>query len=241
MRTVRITQTLRDRLRDSNRKVTFLMDGTAVTSDFFDWVDHTLHGVSKDSFWQSGVARDIGTTNNRPYISTSDLLKPRGENENPIGGYFVVSKTKSSSLDNPVTVISQLGLSRFVIPTRSDIEIMKITLSDVTPSGRERTYVAAMQTQSGSAFGTVYIPHGGYYEAESHKYTTHANLWTRTLVSGNQGFSTTSPEFGYWYQFLYVYKSKVNFSNMRIAKGSGGIAPDAYSAFKYMPIRPVWK
>lgn len=356
MRTVRITQTLRDWLRDSNRKVTFLMDGTTVTSDFFDWVDHTLHGVSKDSFWQSGVTRDngllfpavpaynavyriprlsddsnveisgapfvlnttssyyqismqtqtspgfsdgwfhvtrngvtinyrlyrrsylhemkeaydtyqlsdkacrgwyyyevvnvhgiwtldrnLGATNNRPYISTSDMLKPRDENENPIGGYFVVSKTKSSSLDNPVTVISQLGLSRFVIPTRSDIETMKITLSDVTPSGRERTYVAAMQTQSGSAFGTVYIPHGGYYEAESHKYTTHANLWTRTLVSGNQGFSTTSPEFGYWYQFLDVYKSKVNFSNMRIANGSGGIAPDAYSAYKYMPIRPVWK
>lgn len=201
MRTVRITQTLRDWLRDSNRKVPFLMDGTTVTSNFFDWVDHTLHGASKDLFWQSGVTRDNG------------LLFPA------VPAYNAVYRIPKLSGDSNVEI--------------SGAPFVKTETSAY--------YEISMQTQSGSALSTVYIPHGGYYEAESHKYTTHANLWTRTLVSGNQGFSTTSSKFGYWYQFLDVYKSMVNFSNMRIANGSGGIAPDSYSAFKYMPIRPVWK
>lgn len=76
---------------------------------------------------------------------------------------------------------------------------------------------------------------------DSPKYETHANIWTSTLLSGNQGFDPAlSPEFGYWYLYLNVYGRSTNFSQMRFANGSGGMAPTDDSVYKFMPIRLIW-
>lgn len=178
--------------------------------------------------------RNLGAETDKPYISTSSALKG---NSGAIGAYFKIAEQKSTGSN---LVIGQLALaSRWALPEQSDLEAMGISTSDVTPTGSERSFVATMTT-SNSKLAKVYIPHSGYYEATSLKYETHANLWTRTLVSGNQGFSQESPEYGYWFRYLDVY-SAVNYSNMRLANGSSGQAPTATSVFKYMPVRPVWK
>ena len=188
--------------------------------------------------------RNLGASSNAPYISTYAGFK---DNKRAIGAYFMIGTEKAPSGDeyaygsdeknSPSTIIGKLGVSDFVIPAESQVAAWGITSQSVAVVSGEELVVAAIAT-SGSP---VYIPHGGYYEATSPKFETHANIWTRSLLSGNQGFDPKlSPEFGYWYRYLDVYGAIVNFGQMRLANGSGGMAPTANSVFKYMPIRLVW-
>lgn len=180
--------------------------------------------------------RNLGASSNKPYISTSAALR---DNTGSLGAYLRVSNVKSSSISNPTTVVSSLGVSRFQIPTRDEIENLNVNVTNM--GGYENIYIAGINTESPSQIGRVYLSHGGYYDGEDLKYDTHANLWTRTLVSGNQGFSQASPEFGLWYQYYNVYVTSLGFSNMRIANGSGGALPTSESIYKYMPLRLIWK
>lgn len=191
--------------------------------------------VSCGGYWTTD--RNIGADSGLPYITTSAALK---KNTGATGAYFKLAEGKVNVASN--LVISKLGLdSHWNIPEVTELRNMNISTTDLTPSGAERTFIARMKTDNNSQLSYVYIPHTGYYEATSQKYETHANLWTKTLVSGSQGFSTSSPEYGYWVQYLDVYNTSSGFGNMRIANGSSGQVPTATSAFKYMPIRPVWK
>lgn len=179
--------------------------------------------------------RNIGADSGLPYITTSARLKM---NSGATGAYFKLADAKSTT--SATLVISKLGMSSWKIPTQDQLNSMSVRTTDLTPTGSERTYIAGMNTQSGSKLSRVYIPHTGYFEATSLKYETHANVWSSTLVSGSQGFSSSSPEYGFWFMYLDVYNTSTNFSNMRIANGSSGQAPNSNSVFKYMPIRPVW-
>lgn len=180
--------------------------------------------------------RNLGADSGLPFITTSAALK---KNIGATGAYFKISDTKATSANNLVT--SKLSLSRWTVPEQADLSAMNIKITDITPVGAERTHVAAAVTSNGSKLSQVFIPHYGYYEATSLKLETHAILWTKSLVSGNQGFSSTSPEYGYWLQYFDAYNTSVGFSNMRLANGSSGQVPTETSVFKYLPIRPVWK
>lgn len=94
-----------------------------------------------------------------------------------------------------------------------------------------------MNTTS-SELKTIYLPYGGYLEGESHKYPMHVVFWTKTLVSGTQGFSGGSPEYGYWYNYFDVYNDKKGFSNVRFVSGSNGNNTHCYKA---MPLRLISK
>ena len=67
---------------------------------------------------------------------------------------------------------------------------------------------------------------------------TEVNLWTKTLLSGTQGFGTNSPEYGFWYRYFDVYNKRIGLSNMRFVSGSNGMNNGRYKA---MPIRLVLK
>lgn len=187
--------------------------------------------------------RNLGASSNAPYISTYAGFS---NNKRAIGAYFKVATEKAPKgdeynyndvKDSPSTIINNLAVSRFEIPNESQITNWHIEVENVSGTSGESSRVATINTSGGK----IFIPHGGYYEATSQKFETHANIWTRTLLSGNQGFDPDlSPEFGFWYRYLDVYGIKVNFGQMRFANGSGGTAPTANSVYKYMPIRLVW-
>lgn len=191
--------------------------------------------VKLGSYWT--LDRNIGATSNRPYITTNTVLKSTGATA--CGGYFKIATTKSSSQSSVNTI--DLGLGNFRIPTRSELESMDVHTEDVSGYFQlnEACNVACATTADSKIGSRIFYPHAGYYDAEMLRYETHVNMWTKTLVSGNQGFSTSSPEFGYWYLYLDVYTTKTSFSNMRIANGASGSVPDEYSVWKYMSIRPV--
>ena len=105
---------------------------------------------------------------------------------------------------------------------------------ETTPSGE--TYSRAEIKTVDSQLSRIYLPYGGYLENEVLRNPIHVDLWTRTPLSGTQGFATTSPDYGFWYKYFDIYNKSLNFSNVRFVSGSNGKNTGRYKA---MPIRLV--
>lgn len=180
--------------------------------------------------------RNLGATDNSPYVPDVNELK---DHTGAIGGYFKISENKNYSDAKQGNLSSELSPKGFEIPDKSVFEdlVAKGTLNTEirTTSLGESYYCTSMNTIN-SELQTIYLPYGGYLEGESHKYPMHVVFWTKTLVSGTQGFSVKSPEYGYWYNYFDIYNSKKGISNVRFVSGSNGNNTGRYKA---MPLRLV--
>ena len=181
--------------------------------------------------------RNLGATDNSPYVPDVNELK---DHKGAIGGYFKISENKNYSDAKKGNLSSKLSPKGFEIPDKSVFEdlVAKGTLNTEirTTSLGESYYCTSMNTIN-SELQTIYLPYGGYLEGESHKYPMHVVFWTKTLVSGTQGFSKDSPEYGYWYNYFDIYNSKKGISNVRFVSGSNGNNTGRYKA---MPIRLIY-
>lgn len=178
--------------------------------------------------------RNLGASSDRCYAPGTKALK---DNKGAIGGYFYIAKEKQNQTDAG-NIINNLPQG-FTIPENS-------VFQDIIDGGnlKEKT----RYTLSGEAYNSVeiatdnselpviYLPATGYVEGEAFRNVTHVSLWTRTLLSGNQGFDTTSPEYGFWYRYLDVYGKICTMSNLRFVSGNAGKNTGTYRA---MPIRLV--
>lgn len=182
--------------------------------------------------------RNLGATDNSPYVPDVNELK---DHKGAIGGYFKISENKNTSDVKQGNLSSTLSPKGFEIPEKSVFEdlIAKGTLNTEirTTSLGESYYCTSMNTIN-SELKTIYLPYGGYLEGESHKYPMHVVFWTKTLVSGTQGFSGKSPEYGFWYNYFDIYNSKKGISNVRFVSGSNGNNTGRYKA---MPLRLISK
>lgn len=182
--------------------------------------------------------RNLGATDNSPYVPDVNELK---DHKGAIGGYFKISENKNTSDVKQGNLSSTLSPKGFEIPEKSVFEdlIAKGTLKTEirTTSLGESYYCTSMNTIN-SELKTIYLPYGGYLEGESHKYPMHVVFWTKTLVSGTQGFSGKSPEYGFWYNYFDIYNSKKGISNVRFVSGSNGTNTGRYKA---MPLRLISK
>ena len=181
--------------------------------------------------------RNLGATDNSPYIPDVNELN---DHKGAIGGYFKIADDKDKDKDKKQwNLSSTLSPKGFEIPEKSVFEdlIAKGTLKTEirTTSLGESYYCTSMNTIN-SELQTIYLPYGGYLEGESHKYPMHVVFWTKTLVSGTQGFSVKSPEYGYWYNYFDIYNTKKGMSNVRFVSGSNGNNTGRYKA---MPLRLV--
>lgn len=180
--------------------------------------------------------RNLGATDNSPYVPDVNELK---DHKGAIGGYFKISENKNYSDAKQGNLSSELSPKGFEIPDKSVFEdlVAKGTLNTEirTTSLGESYYCTSMNTIN-SELQTIYLPYGGYLEGESHKYPMHVVFWTKTLVSGTQGFSKDSPEYGFWYNYFDIYNSKKGISNVRFVSGSNGKNTGRYKA---MPLRLV--
>ena len=187
--------------------------------------------------------RNLGATDNSPYVPDVNELK---DHKGAIGGYFKIAddkdadgKDKDKKDKKKWNLSSTLSPEGFEIPEKSVFEdlIAKGTLNTEirTTSLGESYYCTSMNTIN-SELKTIYLPYGGYLEGESHKYPMHVVFWTKTLVSGTQGFSVESPEYGYWYNYFDIFNSKKGMSNVRFVSGSNGNNTGHYKA---MPLRLV--
>lgn len=180
--------------------------------------------------------RNLGATDNSPYAPDVNELK---DHKRAIGGYFKISENKYTSnvkLGNLSSILSPKG---FEIPEKSVFEdlIANDTLkTEIRTTSLGESYYCTFMNTTSSELKTIYLPYGGYLEGESLKYPMHVVFWTKTLVSGTQGFSGSSPEYGFWYNYFDVYNSKQGISNVRFVSGSNGNNTGRYKA---MPLRLV--
>ena len=182
--------------------------------------------------------RNLGATDNSPYAPDVNELK---DHKGAIGGYFKISEDKNKSNVKQGNLSSTLSPEGFEIPEKSVFEdlIANGTLkTEVRHTALGESYYCTFMNTTSSELKTIYLPYGGYLEGESHKYPMHVVFWTKTLVSGTQGFSGGSPEYGYWYNYFDVYNDKKGISNIRFVSGSNGNNTHRYKA---MPLRLISK
>ena len=182
--------------------------------------------------------RNLGATDNSPYAPDINELK---DHKGAIGGYFKISENKNTSEPKKGNLSAALSPKGFEIPDMSVFEdlIAGNTLkTEPRSTTLGETYNCTFMKTTDSELETIYLPYGGYLEGESHKYPMHVVFWTKTLVSGTQGFSGKSPEYGFWYNYFDVYNSKKGISNVRFVSGNNGNNTGRYKA---MPLRLISK
>lgn len=181
--------------------------------------------------------RNLGASNNGYYAPDVVAL---AKNKKAIGGYFCISEKKSTS-DATQDLSSTLAPTGYTIPTDAVFEeLINAGNLEVVPQSTSlgETYNCVRIKTVDSKLPYIYLPMGGFLDGESHKNPIHVNLWTKTLLSGTQGFGTNSPEYGFWYRYFDVYNKRKGLSNMRFVSGSNGMNNGRYKA---MPIRPILK
>ena len=187
--------------------------------------------------------RNLGATNNGYYSPSTTALK---DNIGAIGGYFKISEaTNSTDAKNNNDVVDALAIGNFkvcdnmclqgLIDNNNDLAIEEET----THYGE--VYNCLRITTRNRDIPEIYIPMSGYYEGKTdqdlvYKDSYHANLWTSSRLSDYQGFSSTSPEYGFWYLYLDAFGKSLNMSNYRFVSGSSGKNKGRYRA---MPVRLV--
>ena len=180
--------------------------------------------------------RNLGATDNSPYVPDINEFK---NNKGAIGGYFKISEDKNQSDVKHGNLSSALSPDGFKIPDRFVFEDLMaqgtLKIEKCHTALGESYYRTSMETID-SELKTIYLPYGGYLEGISHKNPVHVILWTKSLLSGTQGFGEDSPEFGYWYNYFDVYNDKKGISNIRFVSGSNGNNTGRYKA---MPLRLI--
>lgn len=186
--------------------------------------------------------RNLGATNNGYYSPSTTALK---DNIGAIGGYFKISESDNSDqypakTDNRVVDALKIGSFKVCdnkclqgLIDNNNLEIVEET----TPYG-EKYNCLRINTEDRD-IPQIFIPMSGYYEGKTdkdlvYKDSYHANLWTSSRLSDYQGFSSTSPEYGFWYLYLDAFGKSLNLSNYRFVSGSSGKNKGRYRA---MPVR----
>lgn len=211
-------------------------------------------GETKKGWYYYGVVKILvdepsvdgkTTTNNKTYYmldrnlgaSNSDFYSPGSANiandKGSIGGYFKISNGKSSN-----DYINKYVIGNFRVPKGNELEAIanKTEVKPLSTSTGELYNCLRIPTVS-SQKDYIYIPISGYYESNSFKDEYHANLWSQSLLSGYQGFSSSSNEYGFWYLYLDIYNKIKTITNTRFVQGYDGSSTGRYKA---MPIRLIY-
>lgn len=169
--------------------------------------------------------------------SNSDFYSPGSANiandKGSIGGYFKISNDKKSN-----AYIDKYVIGNFRVPKGNELEAIanKASVDPLETSTGEPYNCIRIPTES-SQKDYIYIPISGYYESNSFKDEYHANLWSQSLLSGYQGFSENSKEYGFWYLYLDIYNKIKTITNTRFVQGYDGNSTGRYKA---MPIRLIY-
>lgn len=199
-------------------------------------------GTTEDRTYHM-LDRNLGATNNGYYSPATTALEG---NKGAIGGYFKISVAENSNdAKNQNTVVDALAIGDFkvcdnmclrgLIDNNNNLAIVE----EKTHYGE--VYNCLRINTEERDIPQIFIPMSGYYEGKTdedaiYKDSNHANLWTSSRLAGYQGFSESSPEYGFWYLYLDAFGKSLNMSNYRFVSGSSGNNTKRYRA---MPVRLV--
>ena len=190
--------------------------------------------------------RNLGATNNGYYSPSTTALK---DNIGAIGGYFKISESDNSDEYPAKTddrVVDALKIGSFKVCDNKCLQGLidnnNLAIVEETTHYGEKYNCLRINTEDMDRdIPQIFIPMSGYYEGKTdkdavYKDSYHANLWTCSRLSDYQGFSSTSPEYGFWYLYLDAFGKSLNLSNYRFVSGSSGKNKGRYRA---MPVRLV--
>ena len=188
--------------------------------------------------------RNLGATNNGYYSPSTTAL---AGNEGAIGGYFKISESDNSDKYPAKTddrVVNALAIGDFKVCDNMCLQglIDNNNLAIVEEKTHYGEVYNCLRINTDERdIPQIFIPMSGYYEGKTdkdlvYKDSYHANLWTSSRLSDYQGFSSTSPEYGFWYLYLDAFGKSLNLSNYRFVSGSSGKNKGRYRA---MPVRLV--
>ena len=209
---------------------------------YYEMVDVVAHVTKKDGTTEYKVYymldRNLGATNNGYYSPSTTALK---DNIGAIGGYFKISEAQSSDeAKKDDHVVNALAIGNFKVCDNMCLQGLidnnnALAIEEETTHYGEK-YNCLRITTRNRDIPEIFIPMSGYYEGATYKDEYHANLWTSSRLSDYQGFSASSPEYGFWYLYLDVFGKTLNMSNYRFVSGSSGGNTGRYRA---MPVRLV--
>lgn len=214
---------------------------------YYEMVDVVAHVTKKDGTTEYKVYymldRNLGATNNGYYSPSTTALK---DNIGAIGGYFKISEaTNSTDAKNNNDVVNALAIGNFKVCDNMCLQGLidnnnNLAIEEETTHYGEK-YNCLRITTRNMDIPEIFIPMSGYYEGKNdedavYKDSYHANLWTSSRLSDYQGFSSSSPEYGFWYLYLDAFGKSLNLSNYRFVSGSSGKNKGRYRA---MPVRLV--
>ena len=187
--------------------------------------------------------RNLGATNNGYYSPSTTALK---DNIGAIGGYFKISEAdNSNSAKTDDHVVNALAIGNFKVCDNMCLQGLidnnnALAIEEETTHYGEVYNCLRINTEDRD-IPQIFIPMSGYYEGKTdedaiYKDSNHANLWTSSRLAGYQGFSESSPEYGFWYLYLDAFGKSLNLSNYRFVSGSSGNNTKRYRA---MPVRLV--
>lgn len=214
---------------------------------YYEMVDVVAKFTKKDGTTEYKayymLDRNLGATNNGYYSPSTTALK---DNIGAIGGYFKISEaTNSTDAKNNNDVVDALAIGNFKVCDNMCLQGLidnnnDLAIEEETTHYGEKYNCLRITTRNWD-IPEIFIPMSGYYEGKNdedavYKDSYHANLWTRSRLSDYQGFSSTSPEYGFWYLYLDAFGKSLNLSNYRFVSGSSGMNKGRYRA---MPVRLV--
>ena len=206
------------------------------------WYYYEMVNVEAGGKTYHMLDRNLGATNNGYYSPSTTALE---DNIGAIGGYFKISEAdNSNSAKTDDHVVNALAIGNFKVCDNMCLQSL-IDNNVLKIEGKKTDYgevynCLRINTENRN-IPQIFIPMSGYYEGKTdedliYKDSYHANLWTRSRLSDYQGFSSTSPEYGFWYLYLDAFGKSLNLSNYRFVSGSSGVNKGRYRA---MPVRLV--
>ena len=208
---------------------------------YYEMVDVEAKVTKKDGTTENKIYhmldRNLGATNNGYYSPSTTALEG---NKGAIGGYFKISEAdNSNSAKTDDHVVNALAIGNFKVC--DNMCLQGLVDNNMLAIGEETTHYGEVYNclrinTEDRDIPEIFIPMSGYYEGATYKDEYHANLWTSSRLSDYQGFSASSPEYGFWYLYLDVFGKTLNMSNYRFVSGSSGGNTGRYRA---MPVRLV--
>ena len=188
--------------------------------------------------------RNLGATNNGYYSPSTTALEG---NIGAKGGYFIISVAQSSDeAKKNNDVVDALAIGDFKVCDNKCLQGLidndnLAIVEEKTHYGEVYNCLRINTEDMDRDIPQIFIPMSGYYEGKTdqdlvYKDSYHANLWTCSRLSDYQGFSSSSPEYGFWYLYLDAFGKSLNLSNYRFVSGSSGKNKGRYRA---MPVRLV--
>lgn len=172
--------------------------------------------------------RNLGASSNRFYASSVSGIESYAP---AMGAYYRIAPNQNGN-----TVVDAICPPGFTIPNMNVLLSAGIT-STVRTSPTGDSYYSSELATTSDDLPLIYFPWAGYREGNNLKSAVNGYYWSTTLLAGNQGFSSESPEYGFWYRYLNLGRM-VSEANMRLVDGSNG---GAGTVFKGLSVRCVKK